>query len=125
MATFDVSNHALLSADAADLDAVTFAAHNAAAEIVLGLADVDVAELVASKVTMAELAVVFQINYQVAMADEGFFLQSVTKGPLTLKFRNEHINPQAAPLATQVLASLPSSGTSFDPDDWATITSLR
>lgn len=123
MATFDVSNHALLTADAADLDAVTFAAHNAAAEIVLGLADVDVAELVASKVAMAELAVVFQINYQVAMADEGFFLQSVTKGPLTLKFRNEHLSPQAVRLAATILDSLPTS--TINPADWDTVTNLR
>ena len=101
MVTFDVTAHPLLSEDAKALrgdpaaPSSDFLAHVAAAVIALGFDELDAVPV--GQEARADLAVVYQVNHQVAFAEEGFFLSSKKAGPLTRDFRDyQLVSPERA-----------------------------
>ncbi len=128
MATFTgISDHRLLSGDARALDAEDLTAHVDAAEIKLALtADV----VPAAEMPNARLIVVEQVNWQVAFADEGYFLDRKVTGPISRNYRDWSLIAPAAALLLErlipLLTSTPTPEPATDPAaGWGILTSLR
>lgn len=122
MATFDITGHALLSDDAAALDAAVLEAFNDFAEDLLGLAgaETDDADIEAR----ALRAVAWQVNFMVGLHEnEGQFQTAITLGPLRRQFRDVDIDPLAKRLAGQVLDELGLGD--GDASGYTVVTSLR
>ncbi len=122
MATFDVTDHPLLSDDANAIDADVLEAFNDLAEDLLGLAAAETED--ATIIATATRAVVWQVNYMVGLHEnEGSFQTAITLGPLRRQFRDEDVHPIAKKIATGIAEALGLGDN--DMDNWEVVQSLR
>jgi hypothetical protein len=112
--TYDVSNHERLSEEAQQLDPDVLAFENEIAELQLGIADTGYTGVEADRLKMA---IVLQVNDNVARTGAGAakaaFLQSETRGPMSVSYRDiadaRATNQTALDIVQKVLAGDVSS----------------
>lgn len=117
MPRYPVEGHPLLSEDAAHLGKEAIAAEAASAELVLALDDTAF-ENGTPKHAGAVLAVVRQVNYQVALGSQAFVLASETEGSQSRTYRDGGERgqlPPAHPLAWRLARRVHPLRTRFVP----------
>lgn len=117
MPRYPVDGHPLLSEDAARLSEEAIAAEAETAEVVLLLDDTAFGEG-SPKYEGAILAVVRQVNYQVALGSEAFVLASETEGSQSRSYRDGGERgqlPPAHPIAWRLARRVQPIRTRFVP----------
>lgn len=98
MPTYDVAGHYLLSDEAALLTPVQLDAHAETAELVLGLSGTSYDS------EQAALAIVHQINHQLAVGASGLVLSSSSRGARSESYRDG--NHAKSPIAEAIASRL-------------------
>ena len=119
---YDVADHELLSDAAKAVGEERLFELNALAEEVLGLADLALSGTSAERATRY---VARQVNYLVEMGEEGFALQSSSRGARSRSFRSTDgraipLDPIARKGAAELRHAAGQSGTG-----WGSVTSVR
>lgn len=103
MPTYDISAHGLLSDKAEDLytnDPDSFNAHVVAAEFVF---DLNGTSYTGDKKTIAEMILVYQVNYQLENDQESELYDRIVEGDRTYQFKDKvPLSPSAQQLAEKL-----------------------
>jgi hypothetical protein len=125
MPLYDPTAHPLLSPAAQRLDPEALAAQADAAEALLGRSGVALADTAfeegSTDYLWARLAVVYQVNYQVAAGTDAELLTSTGRGARSVSFRDDAglISPRAKMLVSKLIPL------QEDTDSWPVATGVR